>query len=121
METNELRIGNWVSLPPVGGIEYQIRMIGIYVELYKNVGRWDISKLKPIPIDDDWLERIGFDEDGILKIDDNLWIVWDEEQRIDLTTDCKQINYQHCLYKGKYVHQMQNLYFALTNKELTLK
>jgi len=77
---------------------------------------------KPIPITEDWLLDLGFEkEEGklySLYVDDNLDVsLWSDtyfsNPTIELTCNgrvvCKDI---------KYVHELQNLYFALTGKEL---
>tara|TARA_R110000803_G_scaffold490_8_gene1694 strand:+ start:357 stop:683 length:327 start_codon:yes stop_codon:yes gene_type:complete len=71
---------------------------------------------KPIPITEEWLLRLGADKSlynhyldfgyfDIYKLND-VWYV--EKEGVTL---CEL----------KHVHQLQNLYFALTNEELKLK
>ena len=71
--------------------------------------------INPIPLTEEWLIKFGFTHPMLscwfkiehleVYIQDN--IVW-----YDVPSDCLEI---------KHVHQLQNLYFALTNEELKLK
>ena len=88
------------------------------------------SEFKPIPLTEEWLLKFGFEklntkmsdcfvfQKGLWRvaIKDNIektyeWVLWHE--RISPPT--------WCLSRFEYVHQLQNLYFALTGEELTLK
>lgn len=115
MEAKELRIGNYV---------YNGGIISLDIErLYAfNECLYD---LQPIPITEEWLLKLGFEkEEGnlySLYVDDNLDVsLWSDtyfsNPTIELTCNgkvvCKNI---------KYIHQLQNLYFALTGQELKLK
>jgi hypothetical protein len=108
MKATELRIGNLVW-EDYGG-EYEVLMISPnYVDLVKPFlslsGRYDINSLKPIPLTEEWLLKLGF--------------VWVEDIKIlkGYLDDYIDGNSNTQL---KYVHQLQNLYFALTGEELTL-
>ena len=112
MKVEKLRVGNWVSLI-CGGHKNE-----------PNDFQWDINhyeyfyermnEIKPIPLTEEWLIRFGFkvviglsfEFNGFeTRKDEDVWIVW------------KLSSYLICI---KYVHQLQNLYFALTGKELTI-
>jgi hypothetical protein len=81
-----------------------------------------LHTLEPIPLTEEWLERFGFN---------NNYPVSSREYLIDSNDEVVLINHYE---KGflitltwwdagmyvKYVHQLQNLYFALTGQELTL-
>lgn len=107
MKANELRIGNWVSN---GEIEFQITSKDIYhLDVY--VGRVIAN---PISITPEWLERVGF-----VSKPNNLFILGKIELRYyrgrsDVLVRGINVSY-------KYVHQLQNLYFALTGEELEYK
>ena len=74
------------------------------------------KQIQPILVTIDWLLKFGFKADG----------VWFE--KLDFAID---FNSKRCVneVKGnynqlpfpKYVHELQNLYFVMTKKELTLK
>lgn len=107
MKANELRIGNWVSN---GEIEFQITSKDIYHRDVRVYG----SFIKGIPITPEWLQRFGFENRG-----NNLFVKGKIElryyaNRCEVVVRGINITYQ-------YVHQLQNLYFALTGEELELK
>lgn len=119
MEANELRIGNYVL-----DSENKICTIG------NGMAFFNIEKINPIPITEELLKKFGFK-----------W--YNPGYYAIKTLDCKRISPQqlyrdewHCQLflkydngyhnKGtisiiKYIHQLQNLYFALTGKELIKK
>jgi hypothetical protein len=129
METSELRIGNLLTnygnLCKVVSIQkdnFQVEVIKI-----ENIIQVDFSKpetvsslIKPIPLTEEWLKKFGFKKD--MSVYKNDWIeLWHSsysncyQLRIIKVGDdiSKKINIQ-------YVHQLQNLYFILTEKELKL-
>ena len=64
---------------------------------------------KAIPLTEEWLDKLGYD-----LISENHYgilghLIWKIEGRFYCDKNGMQL---------KYVHQLQNLYFALTNKEL---
>lgn len=70
----------------------------------------------PIPLTEEWLEKLGFE-----KVD-NAWI-----NSIALYFDSEEYAYNASYFEYdnliviKHVHQLQNLYFALTREELKYK
>lgn len=112
MKANELRIGNWVSN---GEIEFQITSKDIYhLDVY--VGRVIAN---PIPITPEWLQRFGFE-----KINHRIEGVIYKKEWLKLTESCAGVDWRggHIQRERcKYVHQLQNLYFALTGEELEYK
>jgi hypothetical protein len=72
---------------------------------------------KPIEITEEWLLRFGFvyhDDDGIITYSrDNIVIF--QRYRLDFYFELS--NYKDA--ELEYVHQLQNLYYALTGEELT--
>jgi len=111
MKASELRIGNWVDL--VGSnSSFQIDTI------YDN----ELSGIEPIPLTEEWLERFGFElpahtwignkfhlteyGEGSKHPNGGIWVV--------------AMNKNNAIISEiKYVHQLQNLYHALTGEELT--
>jgi hypothetical protein len=107
---NELRVGNWVLSPTQGEIQIE--------------NGWQIDEgeeVKPIPLTEEWLFKFGFKFDGHCS--------WWKNKLIELTIDTGEDEYSvfndngdYITLKGiKYVHSLQNLYFALTGEELTIK
>jgi len=91
-------------------------LVFVDTDKYRDI---DIDNLHPIPITPEWLKWFGFKSDNftdedrsqIMKIDnacgsfilDDEFILMDIDARVQI----------------KHVHQLQNLYFAITSEELT--
>lgn len=111
MKANELRIGNWVA-----NSEPQFTPF-IQIKELSPIGHGMYSWIKPIPLTEEWLLRFGFEYLGMdkVKMCDSYKL---NKFKLSLS------NYGN-VYYGKtpiqYVHSIQNLYFALTGEELTLK
>ena len=120
MKANELRVGNWVNNNEE---DYQITSVTIL-----QLERGD-STAKPIPLTDEWLIRFGFENGGYEFLFWNLngfeisgTSSWFEQGD---TIGVYAFNWHstdktHNQLIVNYVHQLQNLYFALTSEELTL-
>ena len=106
MKATELRIGNYViekgKIKPMYSIS--------------NHNAKDYSRIKPIPLTEEWFVKFGFESDGIEWWNGILSIGICKEGLRYLPTE--QINVRVGIVL-QYVHQLQNLYFALTNEELT--
>jgi hypothetical protein len=110
LQANELRIGNWV--------EHNQPKTGYYTTVQKSTFSVNVEKLfKPIPLTEEWLLKFGFE-----KTDSH----GDFEYLIDrysyfrgsfYIADCDECGES---VEIQYVHQLQNLYFALTGEELTI-
>lgn len=117
MKAEELRIGNWVG--NIGDPnEYRIAAQNILVEAKAN--KQGYTRYRPIPLTEEWLLRFGLkfsgynDEDkAIYKINDEVWIVQ------NIVT--KKYYLDQYVIEIKYVHRLQNLYFALKKEELKTK
>ena len=80
------------------------------------------DKYEPIPLTDEWLLKFGFEKLDIdlYKIDNEYFILFFNETYYIADEDWQ--NKKRIIGKGLiYVHQLQNLYFALTGEELTIK
>lgn len=78
--------------------------------------------VKPIPLTEEWLIKFGFELD--LKHGDYLVNQIYQADFYYYVIDSFEYNsggYSHCEVKIEHVHQLQNLYFALTGEELTIK
>ncbi len=108
MNEEELRIGNYVN------IEDTILRIDLQ-ELYYNS-----SIMTPIPLTEEWLLKLGFESMY------SNYIVKAGDYYNSIKQDCGKWIYSYdesdagCyeLKEIKYVHELQNLYFALNDKEL---
>lgn len=107
MMINELRYRNWVK---IDGVYCQITMLEIY--------QVSINKLEihPIILTDKWLKDFGF-KNNFRSWELNKFELYDHSLLNDLK-DLRLNDINFCT-KIRYVHQLQNLCFALTNIELT--
>jgi hypothetical protein len=146
MKASELRIGNYIA--DRGNKEWQIdhwesinklsaksnatMYMGILMETHPMTEYVDY--IKPIPLTEEWLLKFGFEEEAMRyskNIDlfgggkklcfsgDYLYII-DSEKQNTIPTDVVTI-WNKDVKKEFYVHQLQNLYFALTGEELIIK
>lgn len=105
MKATELRIGNYVKDP----YSETIRLISV---------EKDASMLRPIPLTEEWLERFGF-YDGRKRIVNDSFLQLTEKRRVSYTYRIETgADISHAWHL-EHVHQLQNLYFALTGEELT--
>jgi hypothetical protein len=124
MRASDLRVGNWIA--DRGGKEWQIdhwesankvsakipTMVFDGVEMQGHPLTEDVEYLQPIPLTEGWLLKFGFGKQngypykfnfGFIKMRNGIWFYKYYSLEIDLN----------------YVHQLQNLYYALTGEELT--
>jgi hypothetical protein len=109
MDARELRIGNYFIGP--NGIEQVLRLNSTMVNSYGE------DEITGIPLNEEWLVKMGF-----IRIRD--YPVYSlNDFRIEL--NLVESKWKADLYVNKtvilYVHQLQNLVFALTGEELTIK
>jgi len=123
MEANEFRIGNWVE--GVDGI-CQITEIlkrGINVINPDDIPPHPYDWIEPIPLIEEWLLKLGFMQSNNMKKFYNGNFDW-----MIFVNDNEFAFYRHDEMNGdviylttiEYVHQLQNLYFALTGEELEM-
>lgn len=142
MKASELRIGNYVDVInrnheihlPYGFIKKVGAIQFFKVELYEYDQNFallpepqltDINDLSPIRITEEWLLKFGFERPknssmfywvklraSLLNINPENGLVWLNDATGETFKNPSLI---------QYVHQLQNLYFALTGEELILK
>lgn len=115
MEASELRIGNYVKFPHN---EKPLTVNPRIIQLHFNRE----TLYDPIPLTADWLLKFGFLHLGIgfVSPDDLLFVYAGNSGKYEIFL-YKEVEEDVYLAHFEYVHQLQNLYFALTGKELTLK
>ena len=124
MKATELRIGNYYQYAGNGGIVYtQVQAIKYnQFGLLSDFDGTNFEICKPIQLTEEWLLRFGFKEFLI----DETWYFIKNDFVFEISGIIGFHNYNElesiCFNenKCKYVHQLQNLYFALTGEELTL-
>ena len=119
MQASELRIGNYVS-NQTG--ELRDILIGKPHKFLIGDFVWADGYV-PIPLTKEWLLKFGFEkrdktEDGIIYGILNFTLIYGRTYDNDF---CYFLNGYHNDCHLKYVHQLQNLYFALTGTELIYK
>ena len=117
MKATELRIGNLLEEAHSGEFG-KVDMVVLSI-----IERMSNHSYKPIPLTEEWLERFGFE---LLNKSVEYWgkngycFTWlkDNVEKFDslyLFLDGLPVNKRPEI---KHVHQLQNLYFALTGEEL---
>ena len=130
MKANELRIGNWILIPyqnapiAIPAHETKVQGITIFGEILTNNTteheglKTHFNYASGIPLTEEWLLKFGFE-----KIGGYLW-------------NCKKLGARRFINNPygithfemefgethiRSVHQLQNLYYALTGNELEVK
>lgn len=132
MTAQELRIGNYINALDDydQAIASQVMALsdgvadidehGNRVLFYTLNGEYapEQCSIEGINITEEWIKRLGFEEDSIIEKrfnkDDYQVYFFKDDDYIYL----RQVG--STIAKIKYIHQLQNLYFALTGNELTL-
>lgn len=132
IKATELRIGSLASghinerqkeylsdeyiyvITEIKSLKVNVNLIEDYaMNIYKST-HLPYDKINPIPITEEWLLRFGFQRESLK----SSWTLNDEEIWDDLPIGRKIIYQNTPVY---YVHQLQNLYYALTGNELEIK
>lgn len=118
MKGNELRKGNYIN---DGAIVSGMQCRTVYIQPYYKPGyttpvtSYRVSQIKPISLTEQWLKDFGFEKDGAYWSHQNLNIQTSQTKTGEQILLVPNRKYA---FELKYVHQLQNLYFALTEKEL---
>lgn len=138
LKANELRIGNLVSINgeaiTIKSIEFNPASQEYYIRVSypHNYIQLKVEALEPILLTEEWLLKMGFTKDGLFK----------NEYVFTLGKFFFSFN-NHMIYlingyEGdvlnyvgseitdgdnyiKHIHQVQNVYYSLTNEELTIR
>jgi hypothetical protein len=114
MKANELRIGNWIYSKTYSK-EIQMKS---FFGLCNVEASPDL--FKPIPLTEEWLLKFGFERMKFFGT--NINYLLKEPICISTSDMVVELNKPNFIIKQiKYIHEIQNLYFALTGKELTFK
>jgi hypothetical protein len=125
MKVEQLRIGNLLrdkisktDLKVIGLTEENVVTYVIDRSQYPLTDGWGIE---PIPLTEEWLVKFGFKQDEELGY--RWYIEWCGCVVLTYDLDDYTIKVSDTWEFGKreFVHQLQNLYHALTNEELTIE
>ena len=108
MKANEIRLGNNVY-DTLGKVKQ------IDLEAITYISKEPLNQVQPITLTDKWLLKFGFEK---------YFVNWYRVNNFYIRKigDEFETEIGECLYKTiDYVHQLQNIYFAVTNEELTMK
>lgn len=136
MKANELRIGNYVNVPRKEQSPFRVDYFD-NVKVYQDNGTyectpigeipmhpltWDLADIEGIPLTPEILEKCGFEEEITQDIMYHhhsgffFFELWDKENRRSNGYWLKFLNKFDL--EIKYLHQLQNLYFAISGQEL---
>ena len=120
MEAKELRIGNYVNLI-CDGHEHEPDTFQWDVEDYEYY-ETEMINILPIPLTEEWLVEFGFKRTSFGRQFKGFYL--EADSRVVSTDVLSSFSFEQIPDKKylriTYVHQLQNLYFALINKELTI-
>jgi hypothetical protein len=111
MKANELRVGNWVEL--YGSLTVIHRTDFAICKCHHGIA---VDKGNPITLTEDWFKKFGFELFG----KDDPWdMYWTHKALVGSIDNVSRI-YNLGRIQIKYVHQLQNLFFAMTGEELII-
>ncbi len=118
VKATELRIGNYLLDNKYKEADSWIaELSGWDIDNYSNNKCFDA-----IPLTPEILEKFGFEKSGLYWIKKDNWIrIW-EWGIVDVSYHTERLggDYEDRAIEIKYLHQLQNLYFALTGEELEI-
>lgn len=124
MKANEVRVGNWLDLK---GMEFRLdAWLGPDFLKYQKEDRQSLyttlDSLNGIPLTEEWLLRFGFEHHHDTPHPNRVFRKNRTEGHFELEEIINFFFGGACYsVEVKYVHQLQDLYFALTGQELELK
>ena len=122
MKAEELRIGNYVADIWNPDVPRQVQSLAKNLCIYGSL-RCKYDKLLPIHLTEEWLLKFGFTKRSTSN-NCNKWFKGENPVTHDWLFSLVWLVghptpfYQNGYHMIKYVHQLQNLYYALTGEEL---
>jgi hypothetical protein len=130
MKASELRIGNLVEYKNQYINVSGIGPFGIQSEgkKYLIIAKFSTPDIQPIPLTEEWLLKFGFEKIDDFDVYSNIWringfmVSFGDYINIHLDWADDEVGFHSIMcYEELFVHQLQNLYFALTGEELVVK
>jgi hypothetical protein len=115
MKASELRIWNFIENTDSQMASYMV----VNADVIKQNELKMYASLESIPLTEEWLLKFGFEKTYIGY--DEKYPFFEKGLIIIDACDFTIETASGLVIEIKYVHQLQNLYFALTGEELTLK
>lgn len=119
LKSSDIRIGNYLEFDGELSIVKEIDEQGLVVDIPKlEEKEWiDLFQFSVIPLTEEWLINLGFNNSQVSSLFTN---------KIALRNSIKskftlRVSDALAEIEVKYVHQLQNLYHALTGEELMIK
>lgn len=127
IKANELRVGNILENGVILEIKQTVvRLKYLYEGKEERTALNDYQQLEPIRLSEEWLKKLGFEK--IFETDHRKVFDYYLDHRFGYNDNFGFRNINSAVtFVGntfdhiEYVHQLQNLYFILTGKELELK
>lgn len=122
MKVNELRVGNYIK-DTFDVTKHEVRQLDLedFSAMLNYRNSIHPNTYQPVPLNDEWIKSFGFENS---KTQDKFYT---KDNSVGISTaDYKfrfiQGNFvcQLVLRDIEFVHQLQNLYYALTNVELSV-
>jgi hypothetical protein len=115
MTANELRIGNYIKLM-LNHEDYETFQVTSDELVMVDKKQADYE---PLRLTEEWLLKFGFEKD-----EKNEYWFWKNCVSVSVLGYIELLSFNRQSFKTniqlKYIHQLQNLYFALTGKELVV-
>lgn len=123
MRAEELRIGNLIFDPKRGTVKGMPARYVNHRIISDMASNPDQDYFKPILLTEEWLLKFGAKKISDIVYSIELYRMGESFYAIKLTYHADNWKWwldTHFQTRINYVHQLQNLYYALTGKELTL-
>jgi len=112
MKAEDLRIGNLIL--------DRKKVISVECHHFQMLNSYHKEDFKPIPLTEEWLLKFGF-KDGYFGFSKSVLSLNLKSESVSFSFSKTSLTQIKGVIFPKHVHQLQNLYFALTNEELTIK
>lgn len=122
IQANELRLGNLIDFEGLPSVVKEIDSQGVVVFIGETgETEWiDLFQFNPIPLTEEILLKCGFEKIEnnwkVLSYSNVFYFSWERLAGSAFSLDNESIYLPHI----EYLHQLQNLYFALTGEELEI-
>ena len=124
LRVNELRIGNLVKWYDVSKVlelhSEKNKFDNVYIDCEESFEWTEYNKLEPIPLTEKWLLKFRFEKSKRFELGElkPCYVIF--SLAVMIRHNSFFVDWIGGNTELKYVHQLQNLYFALTGTELTV-